>query len=90
MFFANAKSNFGAIFLLFYGIFRFFWKNSGFSYANQLWKIRILLYEIGSSLFAFVKHLDIYGNDNHNDNDDNNNNNHICAITPKFIFSLSL
>ncbi len=57
----NAKSNFGAIFLLFYGISRIFWENCGFSYANQLWKIRFLLCKIGPSLFAFVKHLDTYG-----------------------------
>ncbi len=62
MFLANAKSNFGAIFWLFYGIFRIFWKNGGFSYANQLWKIRFLPCEIGLSLFALVKHLDTYGN----------------------------
>jgi hypothetical protein len=62
MFLANAKSNFGAIFWLFYGIFLIFWKSSGFSYANQLWKIGFLLYEMGPCLFTFVKHLDIYGN----------------------------
>jgi hypothetical protein len=61
IFLASAKSNFGAIFWLFYGIFRIFWKNSGFSYTNQLWKIRFLLHEMGPCLFAFVKHLDIYG-----------------------------
>jgi hypothetical protein len=36
IFLANAKSNFGAIFWLFYGIFRIFWKNIGFPCANEL------------------------------------------------------
>ncbi len=49
MFLANAKSNFGAIFLLFYGNFQIFWKKIGFPYANQLWKISYLLYEMGLS-----------------------------------------
>jgi hypothetical protein len=63
MFLANAKSTFGAIFWLFVSvIFRIFWKNSGFPYVNQLWKISYLLYEMGLSLFAFVKHLYTYGN----------------------------
>ncbi len=61
MFLANAKSNFGAIFLILNGIFRIIWKNSCFPYANQLWKISYLLYEMGPSLFAFVKHLYTYG-----------------------------
>jgi hypothetical protein len=61
MFLGNAKSNFGAVFWLFYGIIRIFWENGGFTYANQLWKIRFLLCEIGPCLFAFVKHLDTYG-----------------------------
>ncbi len=40
---------------------KYFGENSGFPYANQLWKISYLLYEMGPSLSAFVKHLDIYG-----------------------------
>ncbi len=47
-----------------YGIFlvkKSFWKNSGFSYANQLWTISYLLYKMGPCLFAFIKHLYTYG-----------------------------
>ncbi len=36
--------------------------NCGFLYANQLWKISYLLYEMAPSLFAFVKHLYTCGN----------------------------
>ncbi len=36
MLLVNAKSNFGAIFWLFYRFFRIFWENVGFSYANQV------------------------------------------------------
>ncbi len=61
MFLANAKSDFGAILRLFYGFFRIFWKNSGFSYVNQLWKISDLLYKMRPCLLAFEKHLYIYG-----------------------------
>jgi hypothetical protein len=35
--------------------------NSGFPYANQLWKIIYLLYEMGPCLFASVKHVYTYG-----------------------------
>ncbi len=42
-------------------IFPDFLENIGFPYANQLWNISYLLYEMGLSLFAFVKHLYTYG-----------------------------
>ncbi len=61
--FSQCEIEFWGYFLAILWNFRIFWKNSGFSYANQLWKIRFLLYEIGPSLFAFVKHLYTYGND---------------------------
>jgi hypothetical protein len=60
MFLANAKSNFAAIFWLFYGIFRISGKNGVFPMRIGSEKLRFLLYEFGQCLFAFEKHLYTY------------------------------
>ncbi len=60
MFLANAKSNFGAMFWLYFMEF-FGFSGKMVFFPMRISEMRFLLCEIGPCLLAFVKHLYTYG-----------------------------